>query len=344
MSSTVKKTEYPFSASELRTVCAAYAAEQVAITAEVQNAFSPSEAHAAAIEYLVKHSQKKAGRRDFFLKFAAAAAAFIIIFSTALATNVHAREAFVNWIRQIFPDHVLYQFTGEDQSGPDQYSIGWIPEGFILTDSDADDRSEYYIYEKAEQMVIIEFRKAGSLEYTEFSGYEQAILTDATINGKETFIYQDSNSDKVNLTIFDREKGYLIEIDTNIGAEATIRIAENIYYNILIRVTMGWVPDGFTMTESGEDADESYYIFENDGKGFIIECCSLSKYDVLDIDDYDSIEDVKIGTKPASLYMNSNSGINVLIIVDESRQLIVSINGTLDREALIHLGESINYK
>lgn len=229
MKNTTKKSEQFFSSIELRSVCAAYAAKTVSMVVDEQIDFHPSKDHTNAIVSMMRFSQNKAKFRSACLKFVVTAAAFIIIFTTVLATNVHAREVFMSWIRQIFPDHVLYKFTWNDHSEFYQYSIGWVPDGFTLTENVTGENSVYYIYENAEQMVIIEFRKAGSLDYTDFTGYEQAILTDTIINTKEAFIYRDNDSSKVNLTLFDKERGYLIEIDTNIGEESTVKIAENIY-------------------------------------------------------------------------------------------------------------------
>lgn len=222
-------SEYPFTADDLRRVCAAYAAELVALVETLPDPeFEPSVAHRNAIQRMIDRSYRKGRRHVFYRRAATVAAVIVILFSTILATNVHARETIVHWLRQVFPDHVLYQFFGEPVDDLHQYTIGWIPEGFELTEYGSDE-TEYYVYEKNSEMVIIEFRKGGTVEYTDFSGFEDSSMMDMVINGKETFIYQDLSGNEVNLTIFDQEYNMLIELDTNIGFEQTVKIAEGIH-------------------------------------------------------------------------------------------------------------------
>jgi hypothetical protein len=109
------------------------------------------------------------------------------------------------------------------------YTVGWIPEGFVLTESEIDDESACYIYENGNQVIIIEFNRIGAYQQMEFSGFEESIVTDTIINGNEAFIYQDNNSGKVNMTVFDESTGYMIELDTNVGVDLTQKIAESIH-------------------------------------------------------------------------------------------------------------------
>ena len=220
---------YPFSGPDLYSVCEKYAARLVKSAEAVQLDFEPTETSRTAIRQLMDKSLQKARRQMLFRRVATIAAVVVILFSTIMATNVHAREAVVRWLRQIFPDHILYQFFGEPVDELYQYTIGWIPNEFALIESEIDNESTCYIYENDNRVVIIEFNKIGTFQQTEFSGFEEYTIIDTIVNGNEAFIYQDNDSDKVNMTVFDRNKECIIEIDTNIGMELTRQIAESIY-------------------------------------------------------------------------------------------------------------------
>lgn len=223
-------SEYPFTVDDLRHICAAYAAELVASTEALPDpGFEPSAAHRNAIQRMIDRSYRKSRRHAVYRHAAAVVAVIVILFSTLMVTNVHAREAVVRWLRQIFPDHVLYQFFGESSGDLHQYTIDWIPDGFELTEYESDNEATYYVYEQGSNMILIEFYKSGTFEYTDFSGFEDPSMTDMIINDMKTFIYQDLSSDKVNLTMFDEKNGMLIEVDTNIGIGETIKIVEGIH-------------------------------------------------------------------------------------------------------------------
>ena len=49
-----------------------------------------------------------------------------------------------------------------------------------------------------------------------------------TINGMEAFVYQDKNSELLNVIMFDQVRNLTIELDTDIGLMQTLKIAENL--------------------------------------------------------------------------------------------------------------------
>lgn len=220
---------YPFTAADLREVCAEYAAELVSAMETTVLDFEIPESYREPIYAYAERSVHKTKRHAIYRRIAVALAVFVILFNTMMVTNVHARETVVQWLRQVFPDHILYQFFGDPADEPFYHTIGWIPEGFALTDFESNEKSDTYIYEHDEEMIIVAFSRMNAYENVEFSGYNEYERIDATINGWQTFIYQDAASKKVNLTMFDQENEILIEIDTNIGIELTKIVAESIH-------------------------------------------------------------------------------------------------------------------
>ena len=76
--------------------------------------------------------------------------------------------------------------------------------------------------------LIIEYYPTGTFGETEFFGYEEYTVSDMTINGMEAFVYQDKNSELLNVIMFDQVRNLTIELDTDIGLMQTLKIAENL--------------------------------------------------------------------------------------------------------------------
>lgn len=219
---------YSFSAEELYAACDHYVARMIASTEAALLDFEPSAAHREAIQRLIDGSLRRGKRHALYRRIAAIAAVAILFFSTVMVTNVHAREAVVRWLRQVFPDHVLYQFFGEPTGELYHYTIGWIPAGFELAESEINANSAYYLYESLDRIIIIEYYPTGTFGETEFFGYEEYTVSDMTINGMEAFVYQDKNSELLNVILFDQVRNLTIELDTDIGLMQTLKIAENL--------------------------------------------------------------------------------------------------------------------
>ena len=216
---------YPFGASDLYSVCEKYAARLVKSAEVVQLDFEPTETSRTVIRHLIERSLQKARRQTILRRVATVAVVIIFVFSTIMVTNIHAREAVIYWLRQVFPDSVFYQFFGEPSDELYHYTIGWIPEGFTLKD----------------------------------------------------------------------------------------------YY---------------------ENEDECYYNYKNGTNGFLIRIYSLNTYDYLSIEGYSSYEEIDVGPFKGTLYIDPIHS-NVLIVIDELKQSVISINSPLDPDILIKILESI---
>ncbi|MCR4805804.1 MAG: DUF4367 domain-containing protein [Clostridia bacterium] len=220
---------YPFTAEELREVCACYAADLVrAVESAPPLDFEPSQAHRAAIQSMMDRTLQRGRRQVVLRRVAAIAAVFVILFSAIMATNVHAREAFVRWLRQVFPDHVLYQFFGEPGGDLHAYSVGYIPDGFSLILEKEDEESRTLIYKSEDATVIIQFLDMGGYDQMEYVGYDDFTLSDHTINGLPANLYKDNNSSRCNLSIFDESAGIVICIDSDAEQSIVFEIAESI--------------------------------------------------------------------------------------------------------------------
>lgn len=215
---------YSFSEAELYVACDHYVARMIASIEALPLDFEPSAAHREAIRRLIDGSLRKGKRHVLFRRIAAIAAIAILFFSTVMVTNVHAREAVVRWLRQVFPDHVLYQFFGEPTDELYHYTIGWIPEGFELTDYGEAPGEIYYIYMNGADGILIDFFDLGHWDELALLGYDNYTLTDTIVNGLEAVIYQDNESSNVDVVVFDSSHGMVICVNSNIKLDLVLDV------------------------------------------------------------------------------------------------------------------------
>lgn len=434
-------TSYPFNASDLRAVCAGYTDGLVSSAEAVPLDFEPSETHRNAVRRLMDKSLQKAKRHASYRRVAAIAAVFVILCVVVMTTNSQANALFTRWIRQIFPDHVMYWFGGEPsdclytwqiawvsdefelvdsyesadmrsyryRSAEDEFSISinriqegfvmeiqdsdlksvpaeviggeatfyygddgksnnlvwidndenvvfsingsipyelmkeiaediiiedirfiidWMPKGFVLEEHGEGYEYAYRIYKKGKKAVRIEFEKA--VEYsgeTDYSALKEYSLTETTINGMNTWIYQDKNSDKVDLVLFNQEERYTIEVDTNIGIEQTKKIAESIHLG-QYHYSIGWIPAGFELTDYS-DIDEAhiYYTYDKEGYQILIDIFEMESWDYMDLfsmgGEY-TLTDTEINGYDAIIFEDS-FGVEVDLF-DTDHRVVISVN------------------
>ena len=217
---------YPFSASDLRTVCAAYAEGIVSVTKAVRLDFQVSESHKNAIARLAAGSLRKAGRHAFYRRLAAFAAVFIILFGTIIFTNVHAREAVVRWLRRTLPDYVLYQFFGENSREFHPYTVTWLPEGFELAESGKKQDGFYCIYKNEAKVLLVDFYNLGSYDFMSVGDFD--CIEQVTINEKSATLYINSKNNSITLVMVDELRQMTISICATLSREELIRIGESI--------------------------------------------------------------------------------------------------------------------
>ena len=449
-------TSYPFNASDLRAVCAGYADDLVASAEAVSLDFEPSETHRNAVRRLMDKSLQKAKRHTAYRRVAAIAAVFVILCVVVMTTNSQANALFTRWIRQIFPNHVMYWFGREPsdhlytwqiawvsdefelvdfyesadmrsyryRSDEDEFSISinkvqegfvmeapdpdlksvpaeviggkatfyygddgksnnlvWIdndenvvfsikgsisyelmmeiaddiiiedirfiidcmPKGFVLEEHSEGYEYAYRIYKKGRKTVRIEFEKA--VEYsgeTAFSGLAEYSLTETTINGMKAWIYQNKNSSKVDLVLFNQEEGYTIEVETNIGIEQTQKIAESIHLG-QYHYTIGCIPYGYELTEFS-DLDESdvYYVYASGEKMFIvsfIEMDSIAYLDLFSVSGEYTLTDTEIKGHEAVIYQD-DMGVDV-VVFDADHRIVIDVNANFDLDMTMWIAESI---
>ena len=218
---------YPFGASDLYSVCEKYAARLVKSAEMVQLDFEPTETSRTVIRQLMDKSLQKARRQGLYRRVAAIVAVSVILFGTIMVTNVHAREVVVRWLRQIFPDHVLYQFFGEPEVDSHQYMIGWVPDGFDLIEQFDFDGYRMYSYESENESFSVSFatiEDGFNIDIGD-AAYE---MQEVFINGLSAMLFIDLDDDSKNLIWISQDGNIEIDMAGNISEDILIRIAESI--------------------------------------------------------------------------------------------------------------------
>lgn len=109
-----------------------------------------------------------------------------ILFTGAFAISEDVRANTMNMIIEVFETNTELRFESRPDSGVVTLSLGWLPEGYILTDSKESYRSVWYQYrpsETAEESIWVNCSKTkgatfgidtegAAVEYIELQGYQ----------------------------------------------------------------------------------------------------------------------------------------------------------------------------
>lgn len=149
-------------------------------------------------------------------------------FSTLLAVNGEAREKFLGWVIEVFPEFSIFERKGSgepvDFNELEKFHPSYIPSGYWLEDTFKGFSIKLYQYtdENGEKITI---QLAVSLEGTRnYLNTEGAKTEKIIIRGVEGYIIQNGNLTQLLWC----EGGMDFLIAANLGREEVVKIAENI--------------------------------------------------------------------------------------------------------------------
>ena len=99
--------------------------------------------------------RERAMRRMAEIRRWAAAILLLVIIggSAILAVDTEARAAFFGWVRKVYENSIVYEFFNEPTEGKlPTYDLGWVPEGYELTDAYRDETLYSAVYRKGEDI------------------------------------------------------------------------------------------------------------------------------------------------------------------------------------------------
>ena len=223
-----------------------------------------------------------------------------------------------------------------------RFTIGWLPKGFTMTDHSEGYEFAWRTYERGSRQITVRFEKTEPSDRTEFPGFSDCVVTDLTIAGQEALLCQEVGGDNVILRLFHQAEGCTIEVEANIGAESAKKVAESIHLG-LYRYTIGWVPEGFVLTEFSDiDEGDVYYTYSNGKYGFLIDFIEMDSIDYLDlftVEGEQTVTDIVINGYDAVIY-GDNKGFDV-VIFDTDHRIIICITTNVNLEDSLAVARSI---
>ena len=214
---------------------AAREAESAPDDAELAAAFPERARHRRLLRRYVR-AEKKGKYTPAAVIWLKRAAVIILCAATvafaAALTDVNVRGAIKKAIFSIFSDHLetVMEQPGGDHVDIYDFEIGYIPDGYVLTESYEDEQRRSYSYNYGIDFIDLTIR--GNKEtYLTFDN-ETPILEEITINGNDGYINYSPEPDAIDgrfyTTLFYFDHGVLIKMSTSCGKDETIKIAENI--------------------------------------------------------------------------------------------------------------------
>lgn len=110
---------------------------------------------------LAAQTERRRHMRRYLQRLVAACLAVVISLSTWLAVDAEARAAFVQWVKTVYEQSVVYEFFhyGETQTEAG-YRLGWVPEGYMLENEVGGDVITTLIYLNGENAIYFTYEQA----------------------------------------------------------------------------------------------------------------------------------------------------------------------------------------
>ena len=175
--------------------------------------------------YLAVELARRIGRSA-----ASVAIALVLALSAFLTVNANAREAVVNWWKELNDDNTQYWFDG-DVKNTTVYGLGWVPEGFVLQESDIGDSDGGYIYTDGNRQFIYNYFTMDGTGYawvfTADGTWEDVKKETITAKGKTIDFYEEPNGCNDMIWV-DEENSIVHSLNGYLDRDTMLKIMENI--------------------------------------------------------------------------------------------------------------------
>lgn len=137
-----------------------------------------------------KKQASKVGRTSWNVlkRVAAVACVTVLLFTVALAASETVRINTLNLVISVFDRYTDYSFVPTSEVSADTaisgYEVGWVPEGFVLTEQDHNQYRTWNYYERDSNEVLrvtLETFSEGAVTSVDT---EDAVVEEITINGQ----------------------------------------------------------------------------------------------------------------------------------------------------------------
>lgn len=178
---------------------------------------------------LISQTERRRQIRRYLQRVAAACLAVAISLSTWLAVDAKARAAFVQWMKTVYEQSVVYELfhSGEKQAEAD-YRLGWVPEDYTMERVVYGEIVTTVIYQSSEEPIYFIYEKSEYGAQTElFPG--KSNVEPVLVNGMpgEFYLSQDP-SESNSLVWLDSESSVLFSISGFVDKETMLQMAKSV--------------------------------------------------------------------------------------------------------------------
>lgn len=178
---------------------------------------------------------RRSARHVGFRMFQRIAVAVMLVILTAVcafAAFPEVRAGILNMIAQEYEDHtdISFSTTSSNEYPAANYDVtlGWIPEGFTMTQDETEYSSALKLYEREDGATLSVVASSAEGRTTSVDT-EDAKVTSVTIQGYDGTLVEKDDAQWVCIIFVVPEKNMMVCIDSEfIKVEETLKVAENI--------------------------------------------------------------------------------------------------------------------
>lgn len=204
-------------------------------TAQLEEGYDPQHPHefSPAFQSRMRRLTQRAAHPFMAAALRRVAAVFLAVLlgsSAWLATDAEARSAFIGWVTEVGEHSYLFHFEGNYAYEPAEYRLGYVPDGYSVSETDYDEQNGGSIlYRNGTDFYLL----FDYLFASEGSGAGLYPRTDAAeipveVNGmKGTYIQESDDAYSDAIFWFD-EQGTMFTVLGHFNKDELLRIAESV--------------------------------------------------------------------------------------------------------------------
>lgn len=178
---------------------------------------------------LIAQTERRHHIHRYLQGIAAACLAVVISLSTWLAVDAEARAAFVQWVKTVYEQSVVYEFFHSgDERDKVSYRLGWVPEGYTMENEVGGDEITTLIYLRGESAIYFTYEYSEDGAKAElFPGVSNVEPVQVNEMPGEFYLPQDP-AESNSLVWFDEENCILCSISGFIDKESMVQMANSV--------------------------------------------------------------------------------------------------------------------
>ena len=154
----------------------------------------------------------------------------LMLFSTVMIFSTDVRAAVIGWIREQYETFYHYFFPTEAEiSEPEEYTLGWVPDGFTLVNTQSTNTRNTSLYVGPENQIIHFTYQTGTNSGAAFFDTESYMHEETNIGLCRADLYLSITPEDANGIVWSDPDGkILFSISAQLDKTELIKIAEGI--------------------------------------------------------------------------------------------------------------------